>query len=96
MGIHGDKSQQERDWVLNGKPGTPVDPVSKVLYNFNKIMSLIFPSRVQIWKSSDTHCYRCCLQRSRSVSSLNSLLLYFKKKVHLLSLTLLLLSEFLP
>ena len=24
MGIHGDKSQQERDWVLNGKCAPPV------------------------------------------------------------------------
>lgn len=25
MGIHGDKSQQERDWVLNGKHESPVN-----------------------------------------------------------------------
>lgn len=52
--------------------------------------------RVQIWQSPDSHCHRRCFQRSRSVSFLHYSLLYLKKKVYLLSLTLLLLSEFLP
>ncbi len=59
---------------------------------------VLYILRVQIWKGSDSHCYRCCLQRSRSVSALIWFVLesIFKKKVYLLSLTLLLLSEFLP
>lgn len=90
MGIHGDKSQQERDWVLNGKLfphllirfsaltkcfGFLIIPV--FLFYF-----IFFICRVQVWKGSNSHCYRCCLQRSRSVSSLicSVLLIYLEKE----------------
>lgn len=36
MGIHGDKSQQERDWVLNGKYfkcGVPPPPPKDLEYH---------------------------------------------------------------
>lgn len=92
MGIHGDKSQQERDWVLNGNFHPHLSGCSELFVVFTN--SFIY-FRVQIWQSPDSHCHRCCFQGSRSVSS-HMTFTIFKKKVYLLSLTLLLLSEFLP
>lgn len=82
MGIHGDKSQQERDWVLNGK----------FLSNFGKsfISYLIheetdescFCYRVQTWKSTNPDCYRCCIQRSRLVKLVMPVAQSYLKKVY--------------
>lgn len=74
MGIHGDKSQQERDWVLNGKLKSTVHLCQQLTQNIFITSNLYFVHffRVQIRKSSDPHCYRCCLQGSRSVSALIS------------------------
>lgn len=76
MGIHGDKSQQERDWVLNGELSSLIKWHHWLIWAFqstgHRLTSILFFfSRVQIRKGSDSHCYRCSLQGSRSVSSLN-------------------------
>lgn len=94
MGIHGDKSQQERDWVLNGK-------LPLIIWNLHGAaghLTAVSFSRVQIWEGSNSHRHRCCLQRFRSVQTPHFLLYLFvyQKESILLSVTLLLLSEFLP
>lgn len=79
MGIHGDKSQQERDWVLNGmcSPWRSwiIDAVLVDLHDLT--LSLSYLNRVQIRQSAHPHCHRCCFQRTRLVILSLSVLYHF-------------------
>lgn len=93
MGIHGDKSQQERDWVLNGNFHPHWSDFSELLKVFSNsfVVSEFKYGKAPILIATDV--------ASRGLGQyLPTLLTFtiFKKKVYLLSLTLLLLSEFLP
>ena len=71
MGIHGDKSQQERDWVLNGKylsAGSHAHPIDLEYRYTDGCICALF-CRIQTWKGSYSDCYRCGLQRARLVQT---------------------------
>lgn len=81
MGIHGDKSQQERDWVLNGEYFQQFLQACHLCYLTKKLMSCLC-YRIQTWKSTDPDCYRCCIQRSRLVQLVMPVAQSFLKKVY--------------
>lgn len=101
MGIHGDKSQQERDWVLNGMP----EIFSKCfLFFFSRLLRQCLTKvsfhRVQIRQGPHPHRHWRGLPRSRSVWLwLNPLVVFlniftFLKKVVLAFFNFYAFSEF--
>lgn len=80
MGIHGDKSQQERDWVLNGEYLAVSEGMWSVC-SVEKLMSCLC-CRIQTWESTNPDCYRCCIQRSRLVQLVMPVAQSFLKKVY--------------
>lgn len=81
MGIHGDKSQQERDWVLNGAYFGSFWRYVICVCSVEKLMSYLC-CRIQTRESTNPDCYRCCIQRSRLVQLVMPVAQSFLKKVY--------------